>query len=116
MKNLNADAFKKSNKKNIILLTVGISLLGITILLIYLGIKNEHKSLPTPINISDLIINKQFDENVYSYLDISTKPYLFAAYENNGIEDSYILWAELYSAIYESFMEEYEQVQETVSL
>ena len=36
--------------------------------------------------------------------------------KNNGIEDSYILWAELYSAIYESFMEEYEQVQETVSL
>ena len=108
MKNLNAGAFARSNKKNKTLLIVGIILLGITILLIYLGIENEKKPLPTPINISDLIVNKQFDEDVYSYLDIVTKPYLFAVYETDGIEDNskYYLVMDKENHLYTIYMNE----------
>jgi hypothetical protein len=36
--------------------------------------------------------------------------------EDNNAVEAYVMWRELYSAIIESFAEEYEQVQETVSL
>ena len=88
MKNLNADAFAKSNKKNIMLLISGIILLVITILLIYFGLKNENKPLPTPINLTELIENNHNDEDVYSYLEVALKPYLFAVYETDGVEDN----------------------------
>ena len=87
MKNLNAEAFKKSNKKNSTLLIVGICLLVVTILLIYLGVKNENKPLPDPENLGSLVANKMFDEDKYVYLDVAIKPYLFAVYETDGKED-----------------------------
>ena len=87
MKYLNAEAFKKSDKKNQTLLIVGLLLLIITIILVYFGIKNSSKPLPEPENLGSLIENKNYTEDKYSYLDVAIKPYLFAVYETDGKEE-----------------------------
>lgn len=108
MKNLNAEAFKKSNKKNITLLIVGLVLLAITVLLIYLGVQNQNKPLPDPENLSSLIENKKFDEDIYAYLDVATKPYLFAVYETDGKEEDakYYLAMDKNNYLYILYMKE----------
>lgn len=108
MKNLNAEAFKKSNKKNKNLLIVGLLLLIVTIILIYLGVKNENKPLPTPENLSDIIVNKKYDEDKYVYLDVAIKPYLFAVYETDGKEDDakYYLVMDKDNKLYILYMKE----------
>ena len=87
MKNLNSEAFAKSKKKNRNLLIIGIILMIITIILIYLGVKNEQKALPDPINLSDIVESGKNSEDEYAYLDVMTKPYLFAVYETDGVEE-----------------------------
>ena len=87
MKYLNAEVFKESSKRNKKLLIIGIILLGITILLIYLGIKNENKALPKEIDLNTLVEKENDEEYVYSYVEVVTKPYLFAVYETDGVED-----------------------------
>ena len=108
MKNLNAEAFKKSTKKNIKLLIVGLILLVLTILLIYLGVKNENKPLPEPYNLSTLVENKQFEEDNYAYLDVAIKPYLFAVYETDGKEEDakYYLVMDKENHLYIIYMKE----------
>lgn len=108
MKNLNAEAFAKSNKKNKTLLIVGLFLLVITIVLIYLGIQNENKPLPNPENLSELVANKKFDEDVYAYLDVAIKPYLFAVYETDGVEEDakYYLVMDKDNYLYVLYMKE----------
>ena len=88
MKNLNSEAFEKNIKRNHNLLIVGIILLLLTIALVYFGIQNEKKPLPTPVSLREYINNGGNSEDVYSYIDVSIKPYLFAVYEKNGIEES----------------------------
>ena len=87
MKNVNAEIFKKNKKRNNLLLIGSIILLIITGLLMYLGIENENKKLPTPVSLNSLIKEEKKDVNVYSYIDANTKPYLFAVYEEDGIEE-----------------------------
>ena len=65
MKYLNAEVFKESSKRNKKLLIIGIILLGITILLIYLGIKNENKALPKEIDLNTLVEKENDEEYVY---------------------------------------------------
>ncbi len=84
MKNLNSEAFDKSIKRNRNLLIVGLVLLGVAIILIYMGVKNEQKELPEPIKLSEFVEQEKNVEDVYAYIDAVTKPYLFAEYENNG--------------------------------
>ena len=88
MKNLNADAFVKASKRNKYMLVISILLLLITIALVYLGIENENKPLPKEEKLSELLADSKNKENVYSYIDVATKPYLFAVYETDGIEES----------------------------
>ena len=85
---LNAEVFKKNKKRNIKILFLGILLLGITILLLYFGIKNKNKKLPELKEMESLIVNKESNEGIYSSIDVVTKPYLFAVYEENGIEEN----------------------------
>ena len=87
MKNLNSIELGSQLKKNKKLLIFSLIFLVITIVLIVLGIKNENKKLPKAINMNDLVANLENKENIYSYIDVNTKPYLFAVYETDGIED-----------------------------
>ena len=87
MKNLNSIAFKKSNKKNTMLLVLGIVLLLGALVCLYFGISYENKEKPELINLKESINNKNYKENIYSYLDISMRPYVFAVYEENGKEE-----------------------------
>lgn len=87
MKNLNSIQLESSIKKNKKVLIVSLLFLIVTLTLIFFGIKNEHKKLPKAINMSDLVDNLENKENIYAYIDVNTKPYLFAVYETDGIED-----------------------------
>lgn len=87
MKNLISKEFQKSINQNKKLLIVSLTFLIVTIILIILGIKNENQKMPKAINMNDLIVNLENEENIYAYIDVNTKPYLFAVYETDGIED-----------------------------
>lgn len=88
MKNLNSEVFNKNKKRNNILLIIGLILLAITILLIYLGIKYENQKLPEEISMNELISKGREDEKIYSYIDVNIRPYLFAVYETDGVEEN----------------------------
>ena len=88
MKKLNAEVFYKSSKRNKNLLIVGILLLIVTGFLIYFGVKNENKELPTPTSLSEFIIKGKTEEDAYTYVDVNIKPYLFAVYETDGVEEN----------------------------
>ena len=87
MININAEIFKKNKRRNTILLITSIIFLIGTVFLIYLGIENEKKKLPTPISLNSIIREGKKDNDVYSYIDVNIKPYLFAVYESDGIEE-----------------------------
>jgi len=108
MKNLNAEAFFKSSKRNKNLLIIGLVLLAITALLIYLGVQNENKPLPDIISLSDFIEQGKSNEEVYSYVDINVTPYLFAVYETDGVEEEskYYLAMDSENHLYILYMKE----------
>ena len=87
MKNLNSIQFEKSIKNNRIMLFISIIFLIGTLVLIYFGIENANKELPNAVSMNNLIADKKDDENIYAYVDVSTKPFLFAVYETDGVED-----------------------------
>lgn len=87
MKNLNSNVFTKSIRKNNIFLVLSLLFLFITIVLFYLGYKNENKKLPELADMNSLIDSNNFEENVYAYIDVNTKPYLFASYNTDGVDD-----------------------------
>ena len=87
MKNLNSIELANPIKKNKKLLIFSLIFLVSIIALIVLGIKNENKKLPKAINMNDLVTNLENKENIHAYIDVNTKPYLFAVYETDGIED-----------------------------
>ena len=88
MINLNSELFYKNKKRNKTLLLVGLVFLVITILLIYFGIKYENQDLPKEISMNEIIADGKDDENVYSYINVNIKPYLFAVYETDGVEEN----------------------------
>ena len=88
MINLNSEVFYKNKKRNTLYLMIGIILLIITVLLIYLGIKNEKQELPEPVALINLRNGENIEEDKYVFIDVNTKPYLFAVYETDGIEDN----------------------------
>lgn len=87
MKNLDGNQLEKSVKKSKNLLIVSMMFLLSTIGLVYFGYKYENKKLPEVVEMNSLISLESKEENVYSYIDVNTKPYLFAVYETDGIED-----------------------------
>ncbi|MBR3660397.1 MAG: hypothetical protein IKN63_00645 [Bacilli bacterium] len=108
MKNLNAEAFSNTNKRNKILLICGLILLVLTILLIYLGIENEKKPMPELTSLNNFISEGNNKENVYTYADINVKPYLFAVYETDGVEEEakYYLGMDKENHLYILYMKE----------
>ncbi|MBQ8472855.1 MAG: hypothetical protein IJ501_05075 [Bacilli bacterium] len=87
MKGLNSAQFEKSIRRNRIFLIVSLVFLFATIFLIVLGVKNQNKEIPNPVSMKDLKFNSETKDDVYAYIDVNTEPYLFAAYENDGVED-----------------------------
>jgi len=87
MKNLNSIQMEKSIKKNNKMLIVSLLFLIVAIIFIVLGIKNENKYIPEAVNMNDLIVEEKNEENIHAYVDVNTKPYLFAVYETDGVEE-----------------------------
>lgn len=85
MKNLNSIQLEDSFKKNRIKLIISLVFLVISVSLLVFGIKNEYKKLPEAINLSEL--KEDSNELTHAYIDVSTKPYLFAAYSTEGVEE-----------------------------
>lgn len=84
MKSLNSNEFQKSLGKSKKKLIISLVFLGILIIFIVLGINYENKKLPKAVDMKDFIVNNETEEDVYAYVDVNTKPYLFAAYEVDG--------------------------------
>lgn len=87
MKDLNSNQLEKSIKKNQRLLIISIVFLILTGVFLFLGIQNQNKNLPSPVSLSSLIEDFKNDENTYAYINVNTKPFLFAVYEVDGKED-----------------------------
>ena len=87
MKKLNENQFTNCIKKNNIFLVISLVFLILAIVLVYFGYENQNKKLPELVSMNTLIANYSLDEDIYAYVDVNTKPYLFAVYENDGIED-----------------------------
>jgi len=87
MKNLNSIQMEKSIKKNNKMLIVSLLFLIVAIIFIVLAIKNENKYIPVAVNMNDLIVEEKTEENIHAYVDVNTKPYLFAVYETDGVEE-----------------------------
>ena len=71
-------------KREKIILYLSLFFLVLSILITYLGYRYENHKLPKPLNLKE-ISSKKNQVNKYSYIDVNTKPYLFASYkgENN---------------------------------
>ena len=78
------DNLKKSNK----IIIISIPFLVLTILFIYFGLEKDKQELPTPVEMRTLIREQSNEEKKYAYIDVNMKPYLFAFYENKGIEEA----------------------------
>lgn len=87
MKDLNSNQLEKSIKKNQRLLITSLVFLILTGVFLFLGIQNQNKNLPTPVSMGSLIEDFKNDENTYAYINVNTKPFLFAVYEVDGQED-----------------------------
>jgi len=87
MKNLNSPILEESFKRNKKFLIVSLVFLMISSILLYFGLENAKKELPTPVSMSDLIEEAKSPNETYAYIDVNTKPYLFAVYETDGIKE-----------------------------
>lgn len=77
------EILNKIKKKRKITLLVSLAFLVISIVLVCLGYKYENQALPEPVSMNDLLAKDKLDLDKYAYVDVSTKPYLFASYEDN---------------------------------
>lgn len=87
MKNLNSNQLENAIKKSQKFLIISLVFLLITGILIFLGIRNNEKKLPTPVSMNELITDSKNEEDVYAYVDVNRKPYLFAVYTEDGKEE-----------------------------
>lgn len=88
MKNLNSKIFDNYRKRNQKKIYIILFLFLLLVLLSYLIYKNETKELPKLVMMSDLIKEEKNEEEIYAYIDVVTKPVLFASYEEDGKEDN----------------------------
>lgn len=88
MKSMKFDYLKIVNKKNKSILFLSFVFIICFFIILYNGVKYENKSLPMAVGMHDLITNFETVENVYSYIDVNTSPFLFATYETNGDLDN----------------------------
>lgn len=107
MKNTDIKLIKNAFKKYIVLLIIWISLIGIALGLVVAGIYEDNKQVKFTY-LNDLILE---DDNILknSYLNVYTRPFVFAEYENESnkfyiVKDSEYLYIvnlsdELYNTI-----------------
>ena len=86
MKYLNSKEISKMIKRNYIYLIISILLLLATILLIYIGYKEQKLTNAIPMNNLSGNLDKLKNKN--AYIDIAMTPYLFATYKTNDKEDN----------------------------
>ena len=83
MKSLNSEALEKNIKKNRLILFIGIIFLSLTIFMIYLGKEFSKSKEKNIINMKNILMEQKKEENIISYIDTITKPYLFGEYKKD---------------------------------
>lgn len=81
------EILNKVKRKRKIILLISLIFLLMSIALVYMGYKYENQKLPELSSMSDLLTKDNLDLNKYAYVDVITKPYLFASYE--GYSDKF---------------------------
>ena len=80
MKKINSLELTKCLRKQKRIFYLSLIFLLLSLIITYLGYNYENQKLPEPLNLKEISLkDNQIDK--YAYIDVNTKPYLFASYE-----------------------------------
>lgn len=88
MKKKQLTILKKCRRCNFKKLIILIIFLIISIFLFFYIQKKNNESQLEPINMNDLIVSEKLVADAYAYVDVKTKPHLFAAYKTKEKKES----------------------------
>lgn len=80
MKKINSLELTKCLRKQKRIFYLSLIFLLLSLIITYLGYNYENQKLPEPLNLKEISL-KDNKRDKYAYIDVNTKPYLFASYE-----------------------------------
>ena len=89
MKNLNSNELAKAIKSNRIKLIVILFLFLATLILIYIGYQEQHGKIEVKTSMQEIEGKETSLEDQEAYIDVAIEPYVFAAYEKDGVREDY---------------------------